>query len=265
MNRMLALALMLSLVCVTPVLSADVPSPAQMTNQLSVAPVKVTVAEPHFGAQRRSYVAFPARLVLNRVLGENWNAPGAVIRFKALDGYASVIPAAELAGPDAFLAFGMADGSPFTVNNALQNETDIPLGPWYLVWDNIRNPALLKDGAVIWPYQVSQVEVAEAGDEQLFPVGLDERYRAGGKLVQVNCITCHKVNGYGGDKLAINLAEVVKGKTREAFLKWVLSPRAVKPDTTMPGLSPEWPEPQRQQTAEAIYDYLVHVPVQPAP
>lgn len=233
--------------------------------QLSVAPVTVTVAEPHFGSQHRSYVAFPARLVLDKVLGENWNTSATSIRFKALDGFASVIPATELGGHDAYLAFGMADGSPFTVNNALQNETDIPLGPWYLVWDNIRNPALLKDGAVIWPYQVNQVEIAEAGDEQLFPAGLDERYRAGGKLVQVNCITCHKVNGYGGDKLAINLAAVVKGKTRDAFLKWVLSPRAVKADTTMPGLPADWPEPQRQQAAEAMYDYLAHVPVLPEP
>lgn len=264
MKRLVVLGFALSLIfAAAPARSADVPTPEKMMKQLSVAPVTVTVAEPHFGAQHRSYVAFPARLVLDKALGENWNAPGAIIRLKALDGYASVIAASDLTGPDAFLAFGMADGSPFMVNNALQNETDIPLGPWYLVWDNIRNPALLKDGAVIWPYQVNQVEVAEAGDDQLFPAGLDERYRTGGKLVQVNCITCHKVNGYGGDKLAINLADVVKDKTRDAFLKWVLSPRTVKADTTMPGLPVEWPEPQRQQAAEAMYDYLAHVPVLP--
>lgn len=262
----MVLGIALSLVlAAAPALSAEVPAPEQMMKQLSEPPVTVTVAEPHFGAQHRRYLAFPARLVLDKVLGEKWKAPATNIRFKALDGFASVIPASELEGPDAFLAFGMADGSPFTVNNEQQNETDIPLGPWYLVWDNIRNPALLKDGAVIWPYQVSQLEVAEAGDEQLFPAGLDERYRAGGKLVQVNCITCHKVNGYGGDKLAINLADVVKGKTRDAFLKWVLSPRAVKADTTMPGLPAEWPESKRQQAAEAIYEYLVHVPVLPEP
>lgn len=247
MKRLMVLGIALSLVlAAAPALSAEVPAPEQMMKQLSEPPVTVTVAEPHFGAQHRRYLAFPARLVLDKVLGEKWKAPATNIRFKALDGFASVIPASELEGPDAFLAFGMADGSPFTVNNEQQNETDIPLGPWYLVWDNIRNPALLKDGAVIWPYQVSQLEVAEAGDEQLFPAGLDERYRA-------------------GDKLAINLADVVKGKTRDAFLKWVLSPRAVKADTTMPGLPAEWPESKRQQAAEAIYEYLVHVPVLPEP
>lgn len=264
MKRLPILLILLSLAA-APALSAPVPAPEQMRAEITEAPVTVEVAEPHFGSAHRSYLAYPARAVLDRVLGAGWNAPGAIIRFKALDGYASVIPAASLAGSDAFLAFAMADGSAFKVDNKLQNETNVELGPWYLVWDNIRNPALLKDGAVIWPYQVAEVEFAAAGDAQLFPVGLDAAYRAGGKLVQVHCISCHKVNGYGGDKVPINLAEVVKTKSRADFMNWVLAPRSVKPDTTMPGLPPDWPEAQRQDTAAAIYDYLVHVPVLAAP
>ena len=37
--------------------------------------------------------------------------------------------------------------------------------------------------------------------------------------------------------VVINPAEVVKAKPRDEFLKWVLSPRLAKPDTTMPDLS----------------------------
>ncbi|PZF76093.1 hypothetical protein DK847_15785 [Aestuariivirga litoralis] len=263
MKISIAASLVSFFLLVAPALAAKVPSPAELQARQLAEPVTVTVLEPHFGSARRGYLAYPARLVLEQVLGEGWNQPGTSIRFKALDGYASVIPAAVLAGPDAYLAFAMADGGPFEVDNALQNETDIPLGPWYLVWDNIRNPSLRDNGAVIWPYQVSEVEIAEAGEEQLFPGGLDGRYAAGGKLVQVNCITCHKVNGYGGDKLAIDLPVVVRQKPPQDFLRWVLSPRSVKPDTTMPGLPPEWPEARRLEAAQAIYDYLVNVPLVP--
>lgn len=265
MNRLSAAILGFALVLADTALAVDVPPPQDLQKLLSTPPVIITVAEPHFGDAHRSYVGYPAHLVLDHVLGSGWRAPGTVIRFKALDGYASVIPASELNGPQAFLAFAMADGSSFTVDNVLQNETNIPLGPWYLVWDNIRHPELLKDGAVIWPYQVSDVEIAEPGDDRLFPAGLDAAYRAGGKLVQVNCITCHKVNGYGGDKLAINLPDVARGMPREEFVKWVTSPRSVKPDTTMPGLPIEWSEQQRQETAAAIHDYLMNVPVLPPP
>lgn len=265
MKISIAACLALLAVLVTPVFAARVPSPSDMQERQPGGAVAVTVLEPHFGSASRSYLAYPARVVLEIVLGKGWNRPGTSIRFKALDGYASVIPAEELAGPDAYLAFAMSDGSPFAVDNLLQNETNIPLGPWYLVWDNIRNPSLKENGAIIWPYQVSEVEIADAGEEQLFPGGLDERYRTGGKLVQANCITCHKVNGYGGDKFAVDLPVVVKQTPLQDFRKWVLSPRSVKPDTSMPGLPPEWPEARRQEAAQAIYDYLVNVPLLPQP
>lgn len=264
MTKFSAAVLGLVLALATPALAVEMPRP-QEVQRVSSPPVTITVAEPHFGDAHRSYVAYPAREVLDRVLGRGWNAPGAVIRFKALDGYASVIPAAALDGPQAFLAFAMADGSSFTVDNVLQNETNIALGPWYLVWDNIRHPELLRDGAVIWPYQVSEVEIAVQGDDRLFPAGLDPAYRAGGKLVQANCITCHKVNGYGGEKLAINLPDVARAMPRENFLRWVTAPRSVKPDTTMPGLSADWSDQQRQEAAAAIHDYLMNVPLLPGP
>lgn len=248
----------------SPAGAAEVPSPAQMEVRLKAAPVRVEVREPHFGSALRTYLAYPARDVLDAVLAPGWDRPGNSIRFKALDGFVSVVDAGLLRGPDAYLALGLADGGPFTVDNALQNETNVALGPWYLVWDNVRNTALA-DGALTWPYQVSEVEVAEPGDDQLFPAGLDARYKAGGKLVQANCLTCHKVNGYGGAKLDVNLAEVAKGVPRADFLTWVLSPRSVKPDTTMPGLPPEWPQAEREAAAAAIHDYLVNVPVLPSP
>ena len=262
--KLVTAVLLVNLLAV-PALAADLPLPAAFENRAGVAPVSIEVAEPHFGSARRVYLAYPARVILDSILGKDWLKPGNNIRFKALDGYASVVDADALAGQHAFLAFAMADGSAFKVDNALQNETNIELGPWYLVWDNISDPALLRDGAVQWPYQVKEVEIADGGDAQLFPGALDEKFTAGGKLVKFHCITCHKVNGYGGDKVSVDLAEIAKSKPREELITWVLAPRSVKTDTTMPGLTPEWPEDERRQAAEAISDYLANVPILAAP
>jgi hypothetical protein len=45
----------------------------------------------------------------------------------------------------------------------------------------------------------------------------------------------------------------------------VLQPSAVKPDTTMPALSPLLPAAERRAIAESIYKYLSQVPVVPEP
>ena len=41
------------------------------------------------------------------------------------------------------MTFARADDQPFTINNRNQQERDVPLAPFYLVWDNLENPELL--------------------------------------------------------------------------------------------------------------------------
>ena len=47
------------------------------------------------------------------------------------------------------------------------------------------------------------------------------------------------------------------------FVKWMLEPSSVKPDTTMPALSTNLDEAQRRAIAQSIYEYLSHVPIMP--
>ena len=227
----------------------------------------VSVYEPHLGAAdgpaEVEYVGYRAADVIGRLLGGGWQRRAETVEFRALDGYVALVDAARFNGESAFIVFARADGAPFTVDNVAQNETDVPLGPYYLVWDNISNPVLLAEGARYWPYQVTEVSLVTAPEAALRPDGLDPRFHEGAELVRTHCLSCHEINGVGGSKFGGNLAGIVKRYPEARFRRLLLTPAAERPGATMPALPGELPESERRRIAGAVFDYLTNLPVSP--
>lgn len=260
------LALALATLCLpSPVLADSLPATAELEQRLGLKPQVVEVIEPHLttpaGQTRRRYVGWPAAAVFDRLLPSTWKDEGMEIEFRALDGYVARVPAGRFERYSAFLVFARADGSPFTVDNIAQNEKGVPLGPYYLVWNNIRDSGLVKDGASFWPYQVDEVRAAPASLRILLPGDLGTRYAAEAQLTRKLCLSCHQVNGYGGDKYPINLAERVKDMGWQDFRRQVMTPRAVNAQALMPPMLANDPDAAREATARRLYDYLRAVPV----
>ena len=184
-------------------------------------------------------------------------------RFRALDGYVARIDATRFLKDGAFLVSARRDGAPFTVDNIQQNEKGVPLGPWYLVWDNIANPALMAEGAGNWPYQVKEIGLVTLSNAALLPAGLDIRFHEGAELVRTHCLACHKVNGYGGEKFEGDLAEILKEYPEEDFLRLVLTPASARSGATMPAISDRLPDAERRRIAGVVFDYLRAIPVRP--
>ena len=244
--------------------AAEMPSPDALTAQMG-PPGPVRVYEPHLSVGDRhveiEYLGYPAEDVLDRVLGADWREQADSIEFRALDGYVSRIDVGRFAPGRAYLVFARQDGAAFTVDNLGQNEKDVPLGPYYLVWNNISDPALLAEGASGWPYQVVEISAFTGSDAALRPPGLAGDHDEAIGFVKTNCLSCHKVNGYGGEKYPGNLAELAKGREHEEFLAWVLAPSSLRPGTTMPPLAPLRPQAERERIAGLIHAYLSAVPV----
>ena len=137
----------------------------------------------------------------------------------------------------------------------------MPLGPYYLVWDNISSPALMSEGARNWPYQVQQVALVSPSDRALLPDGLAFEFHEGARLAETYCLQCHKVNGFGGEKSPVNLARSGKVLSEADFIVLVLNPSSVRPNTTMPPLSDRLSEGERRRVAKAVFNYLRAVPV----
>ena len=150
-----------------------------------------------------------------------------------------------------------------TVDNIRRNERGVPLGPWYLVWDNIANPALMAEGAGNWPYQVKEIGLVTLSNAALLPAGLDIRFHEGAELVRTHCLACHKVNGYGGEKFEGDLAEILKEYPEGDFLRLVLTPASARSGATMSALSDRLPDTERRRIAGVVFDYLRAIPVRP--
>lgn len=263
-----ALALAWALVA-WPIAAGAVPLPdlQAITKATGVPATTATVVEPHLSTRGHPvqvrYRGWPAVTVLDKLLGPSWRAPGAEVEFRALDGYVSRIPNERFLRYDAWLVVERIGHPAFTVDNLQQNEKNVQLGPYYLIWDNVGHPELLPEGGTYWPYQVAEIQVSQARRSALLPEGIAPGFEASAALTQKYCLSCHRVNGYGGDKAPGNLAQIARALPAPEFLRWVLQPGQVKPGTTMPGLPDSMAEADRRATAQRLLDYLIAVPVAP--
>ncbi len=245
--------------------ASEIPPVERLQERMGTPAKTLTVHEPHLSLGDRrvaiEYVGYPAVDVMATVFGENWHEQARTVELRALDGYVSRIDAARFLNETAFLAFARADGAPFTMDVPRQNQTDVPLGPWYLVWDNISNPALLAEGASDWPYQVHEVNLVSLSESALLPEGLAAELHEGAELAKRYCLQCHEVNGFGGEKHPSDLALIAKSYPEPEFTRWVLDPSSVRSGTTMPPLYHHIPDLERRRIAKVLFDYLAAVPI----
>ncbi len=264
-NRLAVASVLAAMLSAGPSASAEpLHSIDDLKIQIGSEPNVVEVVEPHLSDAENhtlvEYVGFRAEDVLSIALGPNWHEQNDAVEFRALDGYVSRIEVSKFEPGKAFVVFARADRADFVVDNIAQNQKGVPLGPYYLVWDNISDPYLLAEGAGNWPYQVAEIMPSSVSEDALLPQGLAAPYRRGAELAKTHCLNCHRVNGYGGDKFVGDLGAITKNLARAHFVSWVLEPTAIRSNTTMPALSAQMGEAARVQVATALYDYLINLP-----
>jgi mono/diheme cytochrome c family protein len=222
-----------------------------------VAPVvSLKVFEAH-EKKDRVYRAIPVRPVFDKIFGKNWETAQEVI-FTSIDGYQPSIPVAKFLAHDAYLAFAHDDGGPFTMVNTLQNNENVPLGPLYLIWDNLHSKALLESGASDMPYQIKTIALSleTAYPNTLPPSGSSAQVQRGFAHFRKYCISCHTINGEGGGKAPeLNYpASVIEYIKPEYLKRWIEHPQSIRYNTAMPALGQEIAD--RDKVADEIILYL---------
>ncbi len=224
-------------------------------------PQKLTVFEAHL-KKPVEFISVPLIPLLNSQFGTGWQKTDGVL-FTALDGYRSDVSVQKILKYQPHLAFSFSEANKeFKIDNQAQNEKDVELGPFFLIWDNIRNPQLKREGSYGWPYQVASVEpiLYSSYYAKAFPIkNPSADHKRGFEHFKNYCMTCHSVSGNeGGAKgpvLYPNPTVVKKGY--KYFSKWVQSPSKVLPATTMPALNPELTQKERDEVTNLIYKYLI--------
>jgi mono/diheme cytochrome c family protein len=134
----------------------------------------------------------------------------------------------------------------------------VPLGPLYLVWNNIGSKELLEAGASDMPYQIKIIELKmkEAFPNMAPPSGSPEQVQRGFEHFRKHCAACHTINGDGGGKAPeLNYPESIVEYIKPEYLKrWIIQPQSIRYNTTMPGLGEEIAN--REQVAAEIIAYL---------
>ena len=223
----------------------------------SIVPdVSLEVFEAHEG-KNRIYRAVPVRKVFDSVFGKGWNEAQEAV-FTSLDGYQPSIPVRKILNHDAYLAFGDAGAAPFTLINKLQNDEVVPLGPLYLIWDNIGSKMLLEAGASEMPYQVTRIELKSGMPfpNMIPPEESPDRVRQGFGYFRQHCAACHTINGDGGGKAPeLNYPVSITEYIQPEYLKrWIMKPQSIRYNTLMPGLAEEMSD--REKVADDIIAYL---------
>ena len=220
-------------------------------------PLKVEVFEP-LESVKREYVGFPVNQLLTMVYGDNWKDSDDIL-FTCKDGYQPSIPTEIFMRFSSYLVYDRPDGNEFTLINKLQGDELVRLGPFYLIWDDIKFPEILKIGAVHWPYQITTIDVIDFSD--LFPHmappnSSSHAVKSGFSLFQTYCMSCHSINGEGGKKAReLNYPVNVTEYFKEPWLKkWISNPKDISYNSTMPALDPNAKD--RGRIIENIISYL---------
>lgn len=215
--------------------------------QLSMAELKqklpvteITVWEPHED-KSVTYEGFAIGKLFAAVYGDTWKEIDEVL-FTCVDGYQPVLPMDRFTRHAGYLVYRRQDQAVFNVQNRFQNEKDVPLGPYYLVWDNLKSDELRADGANGWPYQVVGIDLVNFVDRfpRLSPPeDASAQVKKGFVAFRENCMACHTVNGEGGDKAPeLNYPVSVTEYVPEAWLrKWIMDPRTIRYNATMPAFA----------------------------
>jgi hypothetical protein len=229
----------------------NLPPANELTQQLG-DPQPIKVYEPSWLNEGKKveviYLGYPISKVIDYLMLNNQFHDS--LEFVCQDGYVSRIPVQAFKKHQAYLVFERADNAPFVINHHTQQQPSIPLSPYYLVWDNRHSKVLQKRGAYHWPYQVIAINEME-----------NHKDTPSSKLAKEYCLSCHQLNGRGGELLPINLAQIGKRLSEEAFMEQVLHPLKLNPESKMPPLNPQLASAERVRIARALYRYFNQIEI----
>lgn len=204
--------------------------------ELKTKRASVKVSDPISKAETQ-YQGVAFKDVLETVYGTDWRSAGEELIFTAEDGYQPSIPLSLFLNNTSYLAFGKDDGE-----FSLESEgKKIELSPYYLIWENIKNTRIKEKSASIWPYQIASIDLVFF-KEKFGRMAPDENVSSGAKegflVFREKCMSCHKINGEGAET-GIDLNQPVPKiliYNKKWFKKWILEPKSIRPETSMPGL-----------------------------
>jgi mono/diheme cytochrome c family protein len=225
---------------------------------LALVPAReITVYEPH-EKREVTYRGVPFNTLLEKVYGDSWKKTEEIL-FTCVDGYQPSLPLSRFEGFTSYLAFERKGAKEFSLVDKLHSGETVQLGPFYLVWDNMKSDTLKRLGAEGWPYQITTVDLIRFADRfprMAPPDGSVASVQRGFLAFRAHCMSCHRINGEGGTKgVELNYPTSVTEYFQPDWLKrWVTDAPSMRFGTAMPSFKRN--EPGWSETIDDILAYL---------
>lgn len=214
----------------------------------------VTVINDPVYHKTKSYHAVNASLLLKNELDlSKIDIKNTLIVFECIDGYKPEMPLELFLKTKSFLAFKDVD-APKGSNweKIVKNGNEMNADPFYLVYTSVS----IDNQEYKWPYNVIKfhLEPKNKNIVALQPKD-DEKAIKGFTLFQKHCITCHAINGIGGEMgPELNYPKNVTEYWKETELvNYIVNPASFRNKVKMPTLG------ITKQESQEIVDYLKYM------
>ena len=214
----------------------------------------VTIANDPVYHKTKKYQAVSALVLLkNEIDLSKVDIKNTLIIFECIDGYKPEMSLELFLKTNPFLAFKDMD-APKGSNweKIVKNGNEMNADPFYLVYTSVSSD----NQEYKWPYNVIKfrLESKNKNIEALQPKD-DEKAMKGFALYQKHCITCHAINGIGGEMgPELNYPKSVTEYWKETELvDYIVNPASFRNKVKMPTLG------ITKQQSQEIVDYLKYM------
>ena len=198
--------------------------------QIKKGSESITVDNPT-DSKLHTYKGISLPVLLEQVFGTTWKAFD-MVKFITRDGYQPVIPVESIIAGSGVISTGEKGYPGFGKLQRKNGETVDP-GPFYLVWENIRNKVGNEDPWLSWPWQITGIELTTFAHEfprSAPPTSSGNPAKEGFLAFRQHCIKCHTINGDGGNvgpelNYPVNVTEYWK---EEWLARFIEDPRSIR-------------------------------------
>jgi cytochrome c2 len=224
----------------------------QKTNKLGKDTLVTIIDDPVYHKTKKYQAVNALTIVKNEIDLTKLDIKNTLIVFECIDGYKPEMPLELFLKAKPYLAFKDVD-APKGSNweKIIKNGNVMDAAPFYLVYESVSSD----NAAYKWPYNVIKFHfISKNKDKELQPKN-DAKAAKGYALFQKQCITCHTINGIGGEMgPELNYPKNVTEYWKEnELVDYIVNPASFRHKVKMPTLG------ITKQQSQEIVDYLKYM------
>jgi cytochrome c2 len=212
----------------------------------------VTVVNDPVYHKTKKYKAVNAlTLIANEIDLNKIDAKSTKIVFECIDGYKPEMPLTLFLASKPYLAFKDMEAKGTDWEPISKNGKKMDAAPFYLVYTD----APVKEDRYKWPYNLIKIHLEPIDKSKMVLYPKDSSKVAGYTLFQNQCITCHAINGIGGEMgPELNYPKSVTEYWVETELvNYIVNPASFRNKVKMPTLG------ITKQQSQEIVGYLKYM------